>query len=204
MPGEARVFARTRSRPPADPVATRVPFAFVHINKCAGSSVEIALGIPKVHTTALALRERLGAEEWARRFTFSIVRNPFDRVVSIYFFRMRTDQNGLADRHLSFNRWVARVWGEQDPAYIGAPELVMPALGWLTDEQGEVMVDRIARIETLDKEWSEIARVLGIDPALPFTNASLRPPYRSLFSAEARALVEDAFRADLDHFGYDY
>ena len=38
--------ARAEERPPAVPVETAEPFTFVHINKCGGTAVELALGLP--------------------------------------------------------------------------------------------------------------------------------------------------------------
>ena len=199
-----RIFARTFKRPKAVPVPTLVPFAFVHINKCAGSSVEIALGIGKRHATAMTMRRQMGAEEWARRFTFSIVRNPFDRLASIFYYRLRTDQHGLGDRHIGFNRWVAKVLAEKHASYIGEPLMLLPAANWLVDETGEILVDRVARFETLGQDWAGIAEVLGVSPTLRVTNWNLRPPYRGLFTRETRALVEETYRADLNCFGYDF
>lgn len=204
MTGPPRITATTRPRPPAVPVGTRVPFAFVHINKCGGSSIEIALGLPKRHLSAPEMRQAIGAEEWARRYTFSVIRNPFDRVASIYYYRVRTDQTGLAGRHLSFNRWVARVWGEGDTRYMDDPRLFRPCAHWLCDEDGRPMVDDVARLETLESDWRRIAARLGVASTLPRTNRNTHPPHRAIFSDEARALVEMAFADDLGLFGYAF
>jgi len=197
------ITARTFQRPPPVPVETRVPFAFVHINKCGGSSVEIALGLPKAHLTAAQMRERLGPEDWDNRFTFAIVRNPFDRAVSIYYYRVRTDQAGLADRHLNVNDWVAAIWRDGDPAYLGDPFLTAPAVDWVTD-RGVEIVDHIARLETLDRDWPAICDRLGIDKPLPVTNWNSRPPYADVLSAGSRAILEQAFAPDLERFGYAF
>ena len=61
-------------------------FTFVHIQKTGGTSIRVALGLPKVppgkHWSAARHRAALGREEWERRFTFAFVRNPWDRLVS--------------------------------------------------------------------------------------------------------------------------
>ena len=62
-------------------------YAFIHINKCGGTSVEAALGIPKVHDTAQERREKLGVEAWDRLKNFSGVRDPYARVASLYRYR---------------------------------------------------------------------------------------------------------------------
>ena len=57
---------------------------FIHINKTGGSSIRQALGVPQQHITASNLIKEVGLKRWKSRFTFSVVRNPWDRVVSLY------------------------------------------------------------------------------------------------------------------------
>ena len=68
----------------------------IHIPKTAGTSITKALHgkdfvlfdtnkkIWRQHATALETREHYGKEKWDSYFKFSIVRNPFDRLVSAY------------------------------------------------------------------------------------------------------------------------
>ncbi|MEM9139560.1 MAG: sulfotransferase family 2 domain-containing protein [Pseudomonadota bacterium] len=204
MTKTAKPSAKTYARPVAIPVETRVPFSFVHINKCGGSSIEIALGIGKAHRTAASMRAEIGAEAWAERFTFAVVRNPFARAVSVYFYRVRTDQRGLGDRHLNVNAWVEKVWGEKDPAYgEDASILTAPSYDWVSDGTG-LIVDRIARLETLAEDWRPIAETLGVNPVMARTNWNMHPPYRDLLAPSARAVLEQAFARDLEHFDYAF
>lgn len=190
-------------RPPPVPVETKVPFGFVHINKCGGTAVELALGLQKAHLTAVELRDITGAEDWQRRFTFSVVRNPFERAVSIYFYRVRTGQSGLGDRHLNVNQWIERVWAAQDPDYVGNAKLVAPAFEWLSDEDG-LIVDEVLKLEQIAQDWDRVAQRLGVDVRPGLVNANSHPPYRDLLEPAARKTIETAFAADLDQFGYSY
>lgn len=201
-----RATAKIQPRPKTVPVATRVPFSFVHINKCGGSSVEIALGIEKLHATARELRDAIGAEDWAQRFTFSLVRNPFDRVVSIYYYRVRGG-GGLEDRHINVNEWVERAWGARDPRYFNHPHLMGPQVGWLYEDEtggGERLVDFVGRLEEIDAAWSEITTRLGVQAALAKYNGNLHPSYRAVLSTRSRRILEQAFAADCAAFGYDW
>lgn len=197
------VTATTRKRPPRDPVRTDVPFEFVHINKCGGSSIEIALGLTKSHDTAAIRRDKIGAEAWDKAFTFATIRNPFDRIVSIYYYRVRTDQGGMADRHLNINDWVREALGERNPAYFEGNQLLWPALRWLSDDD-QIIVDHIARLEDIEMEWREICTRLGIDRRLSVFNNNLHPPHGAILNAASRAVIEDVFAEDLETFGYRF
>ena len=95
-------------------------FIFVHPHKCAGTSIEIALenllqwndiilgssnygekinniysqkfGIYK-HSSADKIRKVVGEDIWHSYFTFSIVRHPLDRMVSLYEFLKKFQGN---------------------------------------------------------------------------------------------------------------
>lgn len=190
-------------RPPAIPVETREPFTFVHINKCGGSGVEIALGLPKNHQTAAQLRDEIGAEDWAKRFTFSIVRNPFDRAVSIYFYRVRTGQSGLEDRQLNVNQWIDRVWSDEDSDYFGASALIAPCFDWLSDGD-DLIVEDVLKLEDLDREWDRIAKRLAVNVHPGVVNANSHPAYRDLLDPVSRKTLERAFAKDIDRFEYRY
>lgn len=195
--------AKTYARPEPVPVETANPFAFVHINKCGGSSVEIALGLKKRHTTASAMRRSMGVAEWNRRFSFAIVRNPFARVTSIYFYRVRTGHPTVARRTVNINAWIERVWADRDPAFVDVPNLLAPATEWLC-EDGEMIVSDVARLETLQDDWPRICRRLGTRVDLGRTNSNLYPPYQALLTQRSRAIVEDVFAEDLERFGYTF
>jgi len=89
-------------------------FVFIHINKTDGTSIEAALGLRLEHKTAQEKIHQLGLASWRNRFTFAFVRNPWDRVVSHYHYRVETNQTELATRTISFTEWVFRAYGAQD------------------------------------------------------------------------------------------
>ncbi len=197
------ITAQTIARPPAVRVQTEVPFEFIHINKCGGSSVEIALGLEKTHDTALDRRDQIGNAAWQAAFTFTIVRNPFERVASIYYYRVRTDMTGLANRHLNFNDWIARVFGENDPAYWEDSPLMRPATEWVFQD-GKLLVDHVARLEQIAAEWPKICKKLGITRNLQLTNQNSHPAHGAIYSDHSRKLIETIFAADLDQFNYRF
>jgi hypothetical protein len=65
-------------------------YVFIHINKTAGSSIEAALGLQLSHFSAREVIASIGEETWKNVFKFTVVRNPWDKVVSHYHYRVQT------------------------------------------------------------------------------------------------------------------
>ena len=78
---------------------------FVHVPKCGGSSVEAQLGIDHGHRSAVYFRAADPAL-FARAWKFSIVRNPYDRLVSAFHY-LKNHTRSERDR-----AWAAEALGE--------------------------------------------------------------------------------------------
>ncbi len=179
-------------------------FVFIHINKTAGTSIKHSLKLPWEHQTALEKRRNLGPVEWEKRFSFSIVRNPWDRVVSHYHYRFEAQQGGLTADEINFNDWVRQTYGKRNPKFFNRPKFFMPQLDWISDEDGEVMVNAIYRFENLEEDFKLICRKIDLKASLSHLRSSRRGPYRDYYKDDTRALIESWFKCDIRHFGYTF
>lgn len=178
-------------------------FVFIHINKTGGTSIETALGLKLEHKTAQEKIRELGLPAWQNKFTFSFVRNPWDRVVSHYHYRVETDQTGLATRTISFTEWVFRAYAAHDPAYYDVPKFFMPQSNWLLDDKGDLLVDFVGRFESLENDFDMIReRLHRTDIVLPHVKKSQHDHYRSYYNEATKKIVETWFSADIKRFGY--
>ena len=180
------------------------PYVFVHINKTGGSSIEKALGIGLDHSTALEKYRQLGPAAWQRKFTFSVVRNPWDKVVSHYHYRVKTNQTGLGEQSLPFRDWLQRCYVDRDPAYYDQPRMFMPQRQWLVDERGEMLVDFVGRFENLAQDFEHICERLSLSASLGHAKPSSRGGYREYYDPVSEALIGDCFAEDLEAFGYSF
>lgn len=179
-------------------------FVFIHINKTGGSSVEKALKLPFAHRTALEKIEEMGREAWDRKLTFTVVRNPWDKVVSHYHYRVKTNKTDLRDKPIEFREWVKLAYGDRDPLYCDPPRMFMPQLDWITDENGKVLVDEIIRLENIDSEFDALLKKLGRTATLPHVKKSNRGSYKDYYDEETIEIVRSCFEKDIERFGYDY
>lgn len=188
--------------PPTYNLEDRV--VFIHINKTGGSSVKNALKLPRGHRTALEEIQNIGREEWDKRFTFAFVRNPWEKVVSHYHFRVKTNRTNLAEKKISFKKWVKLTYGEQDPHYYNNPKMFQPQIKWVSDEQGNILVDQIYRFEKLNEHFDELCRQLNIKAKLPYLKKSKHVHYSTYYDDESRQIIEEWFAEDIEKFEYTF
>ena len=146
-------------------------------------------------------RRRRGLSRFEGYFKFGFVRNPWDRVVSLYL-RREGDQ---VHRSKSFEEFVKTI--RYSSATCLHPSPHVNQLDWLVDPSGRVVVDYIGRFETLQQDWNNICATLGIasrDLPVKKQNHVARDHYSKFYTRETADLIADRFRADIDFFGYEF
>lgn len=181
------------------------PFQFIHINKTAGTSIEAALGIQTQHISVREAMIIYGDKVWHDLFTFTIVRNPWDRVFSHYQYRVMTNQTNMGAKTISFTEWTRKAYGDQDPEYFNNPKLFMPQVDWIVDQNMEIHVDMIGRFEHLEEDFKMICKILGCSAVLPhLKRSSNKNDYRKHYDAATIGLIAQWFAEDIGQFGYGF
>lgn len=158
-------------------------------------------GVNAGHATAERVREFLD-EEWEEYFKFCFVRNPYDKAVSDYKWRTRTDKD------VTLLEFLRRV---QDPSREDPEDVVpVPRTNWgIYTINGEVAVDFIGRYERLNEDLEVVCNAVGLPfdrSRLPRTKVSTgsSSDYRDYYDEQTRELVRDIYIKELDYFGYEY
>jgi len=182
------------------------PFIFIHINKTAGTSIGRAIGLPiKHHLSAREVIDRIGMDRWNAAYKFTLVRNPWDKVVSHYEYRRKKNKTELASRNIAFSDWVKMTYGEKKNSfYYDNPRSFQPQVDWLKDAEGKISLDYIGKFESINEDFEHIRKVLGLQATLPHLNASKRASYHAYYDAETRDIVAHWFREDIRAFGYNF
>ncbi len=199
---------------------------FVHISKNAGTSITNTAGA-SIRVAGHRTAENWITENGQSAPLFAVVRNPFDRVVSEYFYRRKRFVGGEENPHLSnlgkpFDEWVISTYhdGEyRSRRFLEAHGIpynrfnmiddcliwFLPQTLWVADKDGEILVDDILRYETLADDWNRFSKKFGISRVLAQHNVSKRSrDYRCYYSPRTREIVQAYFRADLEAFDYTF
>ena len=206
-------------------------FIFVHIPKTGGTSLALALegramkddiligDTPKArrrkhrldelrpagrlwkHSTLADIDGVVSPDAMAAMQVFTLVRNPWDRVVSYYHW--------LQDQHFDHPAvGLAQQMGFADFAL--APQVrqsmrASPARHYMTDAGGTERCDAYIRLEQFDVDAAPLWAHLGFALTLPRANTSEREAdYRGYYSDAARAAVDHDCAEDIERFGYRF
>ena len=185
-------------------------FIFVHVTKTGGTSVEKALG-GKLHDHRVCRKyqSEYGVDIFNHFSSFSIVRNPWDKIVSHYIYlRLHKKSNEVKDpakdiasivKDLTFNEWVEKIGrGEKVAAF------PLKHFDYLKVD-GKMVIENIIRFENLEKDFNRICSKLDIKRTkLPHLNKSHHAHYSNYYNKRTRDIIGKFYEEEVDYFKYTY
>jgi hypothetical protein len=206
-------------------------YIFVHIPKTGGTSLALALegramkddimlgDTPKAlkrrkrmkdvqaagrlwkHSTLADIEGVVTRDEIAQMFCFTLVRNPWDRIVSYYHWL----------RVQSFDHPMVRLAQQTSfAAFLEAPALQAslqnaPYGSYLQDGSGDDQGNLFIRLEHFAQDAQPLFDHLGFTLTLPNENASDRDAaYQSYYTDALSQIVARVCAADIARFGYRF
>ncbi|MCK4530856.1 MAG: sulfotransferase family 2 domain-containing protein [Candidatus Marinimicrobia bacterium] len=191
---------------------------FMHIPKTGGISLYKAIRHPDVRIKGhfiqnpfhRYLKDTLPSYKNIP-YVFTFVRNPWDRLVSAFFYLNEGGRN-LSDKADS-RKYLRKYQGDFE-TFIkeGITEgkalkqlHLKPQSVWVCDDEGNLLVDYIGRFESLQEDLDRISKEIGIPfKPLAHTNSSLHKHYQDYYTEETRAIVAKAYKKDIELFNYNF
>lgn len=199
-------------------------FIFIHIPKTGGTSIEAVLADHGIvlqgagnfhsiyfkHIDAKQLRVMMGAE-YDNYFKFSIVRNPWDWLVSMYEFcrgfsypflygtRYTIYSVNESDKYwnMSFDEWLR--W------FVSTTR--MQQIDAITGADGLLAVDKVYKFERLTDSLADICDSINVSKPekLPKLKSSERKSFDYYYQSEDTVdFVSENFSRDITEFGYEF
>lgn len=168
---------------------------FIHIPKNGGSSVtkwlrENLQGVKGTVTHG-------GTQHIAQEFphavdypSFAIVRNPWDRIVSSYFFKKKKEQISC-----SFEDWLYS-YSDNNSNWFS---FKTPQVEWLRKPPTWIL-----RFENLHADFKQLQEYTKCSLPLPHKNSTEHYEYKTYYTSETKKYVEDLFKEDIHTFKYKF
>ena len=199
---------------------------FVHINKSGGGVFTknfLKNGINKLTGYHRTLQDMLNQCESyynlkkSDLYIFTIVRNPWDRMLSMYLFYR---QNGYTDFfpkeigfNISFKDWIKYIYSDKFNKHKMHSAVNMHKycfsnqINWLLDDNGNIInINKIIRFENLEKElYPFLKDTLGLHYIITGkVHPTIHNHYSEYYDEETKQLVENHYQKDIEMFGYKF
>ena len=197
-------------------------FIFFHLFKCGGNSVRKIITFDGhregggAHANVKDIKKMLYVhgqkEKFDNYFKFAIIRNPFDWMVSTYYYIRFIKGNRfneavtLLPNFQAFIPYYVNVMMKEEGVPLGGNKCETP-LQFISDDDGTVLVDHIGKMEEIDKEMAHIQKQIGLkQQGVPVVNVSPHKgkDYKKYYNAESIALIRKYFAEDLEYLEYDF
>ena len=204
-------------------------FIFLKTRKTAGTSIQESL-LPQCETGDVVTREwtdlmtsqRCVIQEFASLeeiehhfnldrssfFTFGFTRNPYDLILSRYFYQIKMNRIAGPATKADFNRWVRETYFVGEPGFPGGRYLKDRSRLLLFDERGNPKVDFIGKVEHLAEDFRYAVQRIGLREATTLRHVNKsnqnRVEYRQWLAPDCRELVQQHFDFEIDYFQYGY
>lgn len=145
------------------------------------------------HISAKEVMSIVGKEKWNSYYTFCFERNPWDRIVSEYFWINKSEPRPTIQE---FIRSEAPI----DLKNKGYRNYTV---------DGKVVVNRVCRFEKLREELEEVRHLIGIPEQLELPRAKSnfrkdKRSYRDILGAEDRAYISEFFHEEISLMEYEW
>lgn len=137
-------------------------------------------------------------------YTFTIVRNPFDRMVSLYHYQKQYIEN--VDTSVNdFRAWISNInLNQRNPKRLKQKNVWKSTLKNQVDWIDVNKINLIIKFENLDKEFKKLQAMFRCYKPLPKKNSSSHKNYKIYYDTKTKNIIKDIFYKDLELLNYDF
>lgn len=194
----------------------KIPIIFVHIPKTAGTSIKKYIGKNNlndlVHMKLSEMKnyfydkeKRYNKIKFRDYFKFTVLRNPWERMVSIYEYRKETSKKSywqnIRKKNYNFNEFLKYFLD-----LFGLEELISRGnyLKYITLNK-KIKVDYAINFHNFEKDFKVIKKIkIGKKNLIQKLRKSNKKDYRKYYNSESLDLINDIHKDDIEIFKFDF
>lgn len=193
-------------------ISDKLQLIYIHINRTGGSTIEEKIFGAKRnkqdHRTAQFLAKKF-PNRWQNYFKFCVVRNPWDKMVSMYHHRSQnfwkrkrwdTKHFQPGGKYDTFDKWlncIAKGYHKY------AQRNVTSQIKWI-QVGGNIEMDHIIYYDNYTEQVNNLLSWLNIDASIEVINNSNRSNYREYYTKQTKQLIADWFKQDIETFNFKF
>ena len=145
------------------------------------------------HETVKTIEKKISSEIFDNFFKFAVVRNPYSRFVSRYNYMKLTNKL----KELNFSEFLKK--------HVELSLIADQQYKFLLNKNGKIGVDKIIKFENINEEMAELSKIINLNPSkFKKLNISTTDNYRDYYDNDAKKIVEDFCKEDLEFFNYSF
>lgn len=182
--------------------------------------------------SALAIKDFLGEKEYNNSYTFATIRNPYERIVSIWKYltgkgkHLRNGKEKIDLKRIkkysntSFKEFINLI-KDHDLTHVDGGDIfkaskriysehiwwhLTPLAPHVTDTSGNLIVDKLCRLEILKDEIDDVCKSINCPPVkyMKHYNKTNHTHYSTYYDIETRKIVEKLYGMDINLFKYKF
>jgi hypothetical protein len=179
---------------------------FIHIPKTGGTSIYKTL-FGKVHRDHISLLyfKSYDLKKFNKYFKFCFVRNPYDRLVSSYFYIKNKNDHytPLLEDCTTFSDFVIALSDKNKrEVFMNIPHF-LPQTSFLIVDNNKLELDFIGRFENINHDFNVVSNKLNIDQELIHSNKSKHNYYLDYYDSKLLKIVNEVYADDFRYLPYD-
>jgi len=193
-----------------------IKFIFIHIPKTAGTSITYMFRkeiksikqyspIKPKHPKLISLAHKI-QDSLDNYYSFTIVRNPWDRMVSAFHYHqnfiLQCNPNNIFHNFNDYIKCIINNCRVKDIHFFRIKQIE-----YIRNKNGLCIINEVFRFEEgMDKIWKIILSRLHVDKFYPLVKKikKPRPHYRKYYNNHTREMVAKYFEEDIDYFKYTF
>ena len=195
---------------------------FIHIPRTGGTSIEkymeITPGIQNLfgvfdnkathHFTSKEIISKIGIDYWNSCWKFSVVRHPYSRMISEFYWRPKSQIKHFPNLKHSHNfiQFLRRVKIFVQKKHYNISvfhDHFIPQYEFLTIDN-KLVVDKLIYFDKLDEQFIDVKDKLAKHNSLPKLQSSpySSKDYNTILTPKAKELIYDIYKIDFEFFNF--